>query len=170
MLRPWGMLSSAALGAVVGTHGRELGVGFGHECLQLLLEELVRGLGCCGLNRGAALGTVLALVLAGGTGVTLMALITLMTLVVALTEIAALAGGILTGLTRLAGLQTLDGQVDLAVLIADDHNLHVLTLGQVLTDVADVGVGHFGNMYHAGLVIRQGDECAEIGDGLDFTL
>ena len=86
----------------------------------------------------------------------------------ALTGCAVLAG--FTGLTGLAGLQSLDGQVDLAVLIADDHDLDVLALGQMLTDVADVGVGNFGNMYHAGLILRQGDECAEIGDGFDFTL
>ena len=48
-------------------------------------------------------------------------------------------------------------------------DLYILTLGKVLTDVADIGVGDFGNMYHSGFALRQGDECTEIGDGFDFT-
>ena len=41
------LLSSAALGAVVGIlpDGGDLTVGFGHECLQLFLKQLIRGLG-----------------------------------------------------------------------------------------------------------------------------
>ena len=49
-------LSSAALGAVVGTHGGKLGVGFGHECLQLFFKELVCGLGSSSLNGGSGTG------------------------------------------------------------------------------------------------------------------
>ena len=77
--------------------------------------------------------------------------------------------GTLTHFTLRLGLQPLHGQVDLAVLRADDHDLHILTFGQMLADVADIGVGHLRDMYHAGLVLRQGDECAEIGNGLDFA-
>ena len=91
------------------------------------------------------------------------------------------AGGIIAGGAEIAltgrssvfpgllGLQTLDGKVDFAVFVADDDNLHILTLGQVLTDVTDIGIGHFRDMYHTGLVLRQSDECSEIGDRLDFS-
>ena len=135
-------------------HGGQLAVRLGHEGLQLFLEQLIRGLGSRGLNRGP-LRTVLALILEaafppGG---------------VAAPEIVGTAGILALGL----GLQTLDGQVDLAVLGTDDYYLDLLTLGQVLADVTDIGVGHLGNMYQTGLVLRQGDECAEIGDGLDFA-
>ena len=40
------------------------------------------------------------------------------------------------------GLQALDGQVDLAIVQANDHHLHILALGQVLVDIADVGIGN----------------------------
>ena len=33
---------------MVSPHGGQLGVGFGHECLQTLFEQLVSGLGCSG--------------------------------------------------------------------------------------------------------------------------
>ena len=68
------------------------------------------------------------------------------------------------------GLQTLDGQIDFSIFVANDHNLNVLPLRQVLPDITDVGIGDFGNMYHAGSVFRQGNESAKIGDGLDFPL
>ena len=68
------------------------------------------------------------------------------------------------------GLQTLDRQIDFSVLVANDHDLHILALCQVLPDITDIGVGDFGNMYHAGLVLRQGNESAKIGDGFDFPL
>ena len=67
------------------------------------------------------------------------------------------------------GLQPLDGQIDLRALYGDDDHLHILTLGQMLTDVADIGIGHLGDMYHAGLILRKCDKCAEIGDRLDFA-
>ena len=72
--------------------------------------------------------------------------------------------------TLLAGLQALDGQIDFSIFVANDHDLYVLPFRQVLPDVTDVGIGDFGNMYHAGLVLRQGNESAKIGDGLDFPL
>ena len=63
-----------------------------------------------------------------------------------------------------------NGQVDLVVFVADDHHLRILTLGQMGADVADVGIGYFGNMYHTGLILRQRYKCAEVGDGFDFAL
>ena len=68
------------------------------------------------------------------------------------------------------GLQALDGQVDFPIFVANDHDLHILALGQVLPDITDIGIGHFRDMYHAGLVLRQGNESAKIGDGFDFPL
>ena len=155
-------LSSSALGAVVGPDGGELGIRFGHECLQLFLEQLVSGLGCSRLHGSAALGAgLLGPVLILETGV----LPTGST--VAATEVVGPGGGIFTlGL----GLQALDGQVDFAVFVADDHDLHILTLGQMLADVTDIGIGNLRNMYHAGLVFGQCDKCAEIGDGFYFAL
>ena len=149
----------SALGAVIRTDGGKLRVGLGHECLQLLFKQLVSGLGCSRLYR-RTLGTGLGLALLGiETGITASTVIG--------AEIAITALSILTlGFC----LQTLDGQIDLAVFIADDHDLHILTLGQMLTDVADIGIGNLRNMYHAGLVFRQGDECAEICDRLYLAL
>ncbi len=98
------LLSSSALGAVVGTHGGQLIVGLGHEGLQLFLEQLVSGLGGCRLYRGAALGAgllgpvlilAIAALPAGGT--------------VAAAEIVG-PGGVIFPL-RL-GLQALDGQIE----------------------------------------------------------
>ena len=85
------------------------------------------------------------------------------------TEVSTLPAGCAGIFTLGLGLQALDRQVDLAILIADDHNLHILTLSQMLTDVADIGIGHFRNMYHTGLVLRQGNKRTEIGDGLYFS-
>ena len=152
---PAGIVSSSALGAVVCTHGGKLGIRLGHESLQLLLKELVRGLG-----RGGGHGCALGSGLLGGGGILAAGL-------PALLGCAALAEIVPGGCISLGlGLQTLDGKVDLAVFRADDHHLHILTLGQVLADIADIGIGYFGNMYKAGLILRQGNECAEIGDGL----
>ena len=143
---------------MVGTDAGELGVGFGHKGLQLILKDLVSGLGSGRLD-GSPLRPALL-----GTG--LEAAFPALGTIIALAE-AALGP---TGIFALGlGLQTFDGQVDLAVFIADDHHLHILTLGQMLADVADIGVGDLRNMYHAGLVLRQGNERAEIGDGLDFA-
>ena len=147
---------------MIRTDGGELGIGLRHESLQLFLEQLVSRLGCRGLH-GSALGTGLAL--------TLILVATLTGSTVIIIVIGAEAA-IVSGRTfplRL-GLQTLDRQIDLAVIIGDDHDLHILTLGQMLADIADVGIGHLRNMYHAGLVLRQGDERTEIGDRLDLTL
>ena len=160
LLRSPVYLSSSALGAVVGTHGGQLGVRLGHESLQLFLEQLVCSLGGCGLD-GRALGTAL-----GGSILALETGILPAGSRIAAAEIVVGSGCILPGLT---GLQALDGKVDLSVLISNDHNLHILALGQVLTDVADIGICHFGNMYHSRLVFRQRDECAEIGDCFDLA-
>ena len=59
----------------------------------------------------------------------------------------------------------LDGQVDLSVRIhSKDHDLDGLTLGQVLADIRDIGVGNFRDMYHTGLALGQRNERAEAGD------
>ena len=42
--------------------------------------------------------------------------------------------------------------------------------GQVLANVADIGIGHLRNMYHAGFILRQGDECTKICDGFYFAV
>ena len=47
---------------------------------------------------------------------------------------------------------------------------YILALCQMLTDVADIGVCHLGDMYHAGLILLQGDERAEISDCFYFSL
>ena len=115
--------------------GRNLAVRLGHEGLQLLFEELVGSLGGSGLHGSCPLGTVLRTVL-------ILAAFPAGRIVVAAE--AALAG---SAVPLRLGLQTLDGQINLAVLIADDHDLHILALGQMLPDVADVGIGDLGNMY-----------------------
>jgi len=140
-------LSSAAFGAVVGVlpDGRDLTVGLRHKSLQLFFKKLVGSFG-----RGGRCGRG-----AGGSGLT-----------------GGSAAEIVPGCAAFPlglGLQPLDGQVDLAIVCADDHHFHILTFGQVLADVADIGVGNLRNMYHAALVFRQGDERAKIGDGFDFT-
>ena len=61
-------------------------------------------------------------------------------------------------------LQTLDRQIDLTAIDTDDHDLNILAFGQVLANVTDIKIGHFGNMYHAGMVFRKGNECAKICD------
>ena len=162
--QPGVVLSSSALGAVVGTDGGEFGVGFRHEGLQLFLEQLIRGLGGRRLHR-CALGTVLetGILILLGTVLEIAALPVLTA--VAAPEIVGPAGVFPLGL----GLQPLDGQVDLAVFAADNHDLYILTLGQMLADVADIGICYFGNMYHAGLVFGQGHKSTEIGDGFYFT-
>ena len=139
------MLSSAALGPVIGIlpDGRDLAVRLRHKLLQLLLKELIGSLGCCGGRRCLPLGTGLLRLLTFPTA-----------------EIAG--SGLILSLGL--GLQALNGQIDLAIFIADDHHLHILALGQMLADVADEGVGHLRNMYHAGLIFRQGHKGAEIGD------
>ena len=63
-----------------------------------------------------------------------------------------------------------NGQIDLAVIQTDDHDLHILTFGQMVVNVVDVGMGDFRNMYHTGLIARQQNERAELGNGLYFTL
>ena len=159
--------SAAPLVCVLADAG-ELAVGFGHKGLQLLFEQLVSGLGRGGLH-GCALGALGRLVLALFPGLEIAAFPVAVeaAAVIVAAEIGAVAAIVLSlGL----GLQALDGQVDLAVLGADDHDLDILTLSQVLTDVTDIGIGNLGNMYHAGLVLRQGNKCTEVGDGLDFTL
>ena len=68
------------------------------------------------------------------------------------------------------GFQTLDRQIDFSVLISDDHDLHILTFGQVLANVTDIGIGNLRNMYHTYLIVIERDECAKIRDRLDLAL
>ena len=157
------VLSSSALGAVVSAHGGKLGVGFGHESLQLLFEQLVSRLGCSRLHRSGTLGTALIAAFAG-LKTTFPAECTIGR---CSTEIAAVPTGRI--LANRLGLQTLDGQVDLAVFIADDNDFDILTLSQMGADITDIGVSDFRDMYHTGLILRQGNECAKISNGLDFS-
>ena len=124
---------------------RQLAVRLSHKCLQLFFKQLVGSLWGSALHRS---GTHRTLVL----------------IAVAAAEFPT--RGILSlGL----GLQTLDGQVDLTVFRTNNHDLHILPLGQVLADVIDIGIGHFRDMYHAGLILGQSHKGSEIGDGLDFS-
>ena len=162
-------LSSAALGTVLGIllDGGDLAVGLRHESLQLLLEELVSGLGSGGGHGVGTLRTVLALMLAALTGRAGMIAAVVALAEVTAAEIAALTGRVFAGL---AGLQTLDGQIDLAVIGADDHDLHILTFGQMLANVADIGIGNLRNMYQTCLILRQRNKCAKIGDRLYLAI
>ena len=193
---PFCLSSSSASATLVGilAHTGELAVGFGHECLQLLFKQLVCSFGSGGLD-GCALGTIIpvleiaafptleaftvfALEIAAFPALEAFALTALETFAFPALEITAFPTLEVSALTALEiavalslglGLQTLDGQVDFAVFGADDHDLYILAFGQMLADIADICVGYLGNMYHAGLVFRQGDKCAEVGDGFDFT-
>ena len=68
-----------------------------------------------------------------------------------------------------ASFQPLDGEVYLVAVDGKDHHFHILPFGKMLTDVADIGVRHLGNMYQTGLSLRQADECAKVGDGFYFA-
>ena len=71
------------------------------------------------------------------------------------------------GCTR---FQTLNGKVDLAIFCIDDHYLHILTLDQMLPNVANIGIGNLRDMYKTRLILGQGNKCAEIGDRFYFSL
>lgn len=136
------LLSSSGFGfAVVLLQAGDLTVGIGHE----LLEHVVEGLGLLfrGLSRAGALRAILLR-----------------------------AGALRTrgALLLRTGQRPANGQIDLPVIQADDHDLDLLADGQVLVDIIDIGVGDFGNMYHAGLVLGQRNKRAEFGDGLDLPL
>ena len=153
-------LSSAALGAVIGvlTDGRDLAVRLSHECLQFFFKQLVGGFGCgrrCGSGAGR---TVL------GCGSATLCLAVGTRAIAGAEMIATLGTRTVAAGSLGLGLQTLDGQIDLVALYANDHYLHILTFGQMLTDVTDIRIGHFGNMYHAGVIFRKRDERTEIGD------
>ena len=177
---PFCLPSSSASAALIGilAHTGELAVGLGHEGLQLLFKQLVCSFGSSRLYR-STLGTVIPVfpvLIAVFPGLEIAAFPVLIAAFSALevsafpTLESALPALEIAALSLRLGLQALDGQVDFSVVGADDHDLHILTLGQMLADVTDICVGHLGNMYHAGLVFRQGDECAEVGDGFDFAL
>ena len=143
-------LSSAALGPTVGILPvrRKIAVGFGHIPLQTLFKQLICGLGFGRRGGSGADRPILGRCVILPTGCVI-------------AEIAALSGGVFA--LRL-GLKTLDGQIDFATIQTDDHNLYILTFGQMLADIADIAAGYLRNMYHTGLVIIPRDKCAKIGD------
>ena len=76
-----------------------------------------------------------------------------------------------TALAPLRLLRPLDGKADLARRVnADDLDLDVLPLRQMIVDVADICIGDLRNVHHARAVFRQGDEYSEFCDGLDLAL
>ncbi len=179
-------LTSAALGPVIGVspNGGDFAVRFAHESLELLLKQLIGGFGCGRRRRGAAAlsGGTIALTaevaVAAETALTILAARSALCMgstavaveiaaVVLSVEIGAAVGAGMLG----PGLQALHGKVDLAGGIhRNDHDLHILPFGQVLTDIADIGIGNLGDMYHAGLVFGKRNKSAKIGDRLDFAL
>ena len=192
-------LASAVFGAVVGIcpNGGDLAVGFAHESLELFLKQLIGGFGSCGRGGSiaaaaggtTALAAVIAVTVEIAGGLTVLAARTVRSaaalsvaveaaaVAVTAVGIAAVAIPMEAGAAAVlacvlgAGLQTLHGKVDLACGIdGNDHDLDVLTLGQMLTDIADVGIGNLGDMYHAGLVFGKRNKSAKIGDRLDFAL
>ena len=81
--------------------------------------------------------------------------------------VAALSGGTFT--LRLS-LQALDGKIDLSVVGADNGDFYILTFCQMLADIADIGIGHFRNMYQTGLVVGKCHKGTEIGDRFYLAL
>ena len=139
------------------TQRGELAVGLGHKLLQPLLKELIGSLGCGrsgGGGRTALAGGAVgvAVPVAGVAGI------------IVCPEIGAVV--VPLGLR----LQTLHGQIDFAVIQRNNHDLHILAFGQECTDIADVGVGYLGDMYHARLVFRQRNERAEVSDRFYLAL
>ena len=138
--------------------GRDLAVRFTHELLESFLKQLICGLGgrrgyrCTALLTIAAVVGILAPVLPG---------------ILIPTETAAL----LAALSGLSGFQPLDGQIDLSGRIhSNEHDLDILSFGQVLTDIADIRIGNLRDTYHAGPVLWQCHESTEIGDRFYFAL
>ena len=64
-------------------------------------------------------------------------------LLYALLALLCAAARTLALLARGRRQRALDGKIGFSVFPADDHDLHVLTLGQMLANVVDVGVGDF---------------------------
>lgn len=61
-------------------------------------------------------------------------------------------------------------RIDPVVFINADHlHLDLLSLGQVFIDVADVGIGDFGNVHQPGFSPGQRYKCAEFGDSRDLS-
>ena len=104
---------------MVSTDGGQLGVRLAHEGLQFLFEQLVSGLGRSRLNRCLLRTVLVERAVAFPTGccvVILTAEIIILAVEIIFTARCVLSLGL--------GLQTLDGQIDLAIFIADDHDLH----------------------------------------------
>ncbi len=117
-------LSPAAPAAVhAAVQVRHLSLRGGHELLELVLKDLVRGLRHRG--RGRSRRTPLG----GRTGA------------------ASRRGGTEGAGTLLLGQGLLDGEVDLPVLRGEDLDFDGLPLLQEIVDVVDIGGGDLGDMY-----------------------
>ena len=151
--------TTLGLGAVVGIllDGRDLAVRIRHECL----EHIVKGLRLLG---SVALGCALtAIVKSAAVAAAVAAMISV--IVIPLRPVKIPLATVLAGLTlrRLLGL--LDGKIDLSSRVnGNDLHLDLLTNGEMLVDIADIGMGHFRDMYHTALVAGQGDKCAKLGN------
>ena len=150
-------VAAAAGASVVHMELRKLAVRIGHELLELILKvHGALGLDGTGIEGG---GTVAGR--RSGGSVVLEAALT------AFNAIPALVIVLGTGRGR-RGL--LDGEIDaLAVIDTDDLDLDLLSFLKVVVDVIDVRIGDFRDMYQSGLIVRQRNECAELGDAGNFT-
>ena len=83
-----------------------------------------------------------------------------------LLEAAARALGLLPRGRRQGAL---DGKIDLSGVQSDDHDLDSLALGQILVQIAHIGVRDLGNVDKSGRVCVQRDERAEFGQALDSS-
>ena len=52
---------------------------------------------------------------------------------------------------------------------AEDLDLYGLSLGKVVLYLADIGIGHLGDMYHSGGSLFKLDKCAEFCYACDFS-
>jgi hypothetical protein len=165
-------LSSSGLRPVLGVllDGGHLAVGLGHELLEHVVERL--RLRLRGLVRPLAL-------IAGRMGGGISGLAAVVGLVSGLAALAALPalipvvgrpGAAVHRLSGGHGERALDGQIDLVVVEPDDHDLHVLPLGEVVVDVVHIGVRDLGDVHHAGRVVRQRHERAELGETFDLAV
>ena len=123
-------LSSSGLGLPIGVllQTGDLAVGVSHE----LLEHIVKRLGLL-LHRLGRTGTGRPVVLIPGRHGTI-----------------AIRAGTVKALLRTVvlrpgrcRLRPANRQINLAVIQTDDHNLYILTLGQMIMNVIDIGMGDF---------------------------
>ena len=60
-----------------------------------------------------------------------------------------------------------NGKINLSIVQSDDHDLDGLTLGQILVQIAHIGVRDLGNVDKSGRICVQRDERAEFCQTLD---